>query len=299
MNQPLQTRHSEANRQSQRKTGIALVCFSAVTFSTAGLFTKSVSAGAWDVIFWRGVSAIAVTLLVLWYRGGMKDELSRFGAPALLAALLGASGTAAFIPAFKLTSIANVSQIWATAPFLSALLAWIALKEKPTKRVLICSALALIGVAITVRGSLEGGHLTGDLLALWMTLMVSGIVVLYRMRPQTPTMLPSVLSSVILLPFAAVFSDPLIVSGTEIGILLCFGLVFAAASVLLAEGARLIPSAQAALLSALETPLAPLWAILLLAEFPSQSAIVGGILIMGAIVYAQGPFARKRARALP
>ena len=76
-------------------------------------------------------------------------------------------------------------------------------------------------------------------------------------------------------------------SGTEIGILVAFGLVFAAASVLLVEGARLVPSAKAALISALETPLAPLWAILILGEWPSYTAVFGGTIIILAVVYSQ------------
>jgi drug/metabolite transporter (DMT)-like permease len=279
---------------ANHKAGVILVCLSAVTFSTAGIFTKAVSATAWDVIFWRGISAVVITLLILWFRGGIKDELRRFRAPALLAAIIMASGTAAFIPAFKLTTIANVSIIWATAPFVTALLAWIFINEIPSRRVLVCSAIAIGGVLITVGGSFSGGNIFGDLLALWMTLMMSATMVLYRLHPSTPTMLPAALSSVLLLPFAMLYSDPMVTNPAEIGILVCFGAVFAAASVLLAEGARLIPSAQAALLSALETPLAPIWAVLILAEFPTLQAVVGGVLIMGAILFSQASFKRRK-----
>lgn len=278
---------------ANHKAGVILVCLSAVTFSTAGIFTKAVSATAWDVIFWRGISAVVITLMVLWFRGAVKDEMRRFRAPALLAAFIMASGTAAFIPAFKLTTIANVSIIWATTPFITALLAWLLIKEAPSRRVLLCSALAIGGVLITVSGPLSSGNIFGDLLALWMTLVMSATMVLYRLHPTTPTMLPAALSSVLLLPFALLFSDPVATIPAEIGILVCFGAVFAAASVLLAEGARLIPSAQAALISALETPLAPIWAILILAEFPTLNAIIGGVLIIGAILFSQASTKRR------
>ncbi len=118
---------------SAHARGVALVCISAIAFSTAGLFTKGVSAEAWNVIFWRGVSAAAFTFIYVVWRGGLGSEVRRFGWPAGLALLLSASGTAAFIPAFKLTSISNVSMIWATAPFLTALLAWLVLSERPSR----------------------------------------------------------------------------------------------------------------------------------------------------------------------
>ncbi|WIY23705.1 DMT family transporter [Parasedimentitalea psychrophila] len=272
---------------SDIKRGVLLVGLSALAFSTAGIFTKSVAANAWDVIFWRGLSGIAFTLVFLLARAGFKDELRRFDAPALLATILMASGTAAFIPAFKLTSVANVSLIWATSPFVGAIFAWAFIKEIPSARVLTCSVLALVGVAITVHGSFAAGNITGDMLALWMTLMMAGTMVVYRAHPDTPTKLPAALSALILFPFALFASEPAQVSGVEIGVLISFGLVFATASVLLAEGARLIPSAQAALVSALETPLAPIWAILILSEWPSVATIVGGAIIIAAVVFSQ------------
>lgn len=280
---------------SDNKRGVLLVCLSAMAFSTAGIFTKSVDASAWDVIFWRGLSGVAFTLVFLLARAEFKDELRRFGAPALLAAVLMASGTAAFIPAFKLTSVANVSLIWATSPFVGTILAWVFIKEAPSARVLTCSALALVGVVITIRGSFAVGNIIGDMLALWMTLMMASTMVVYRARPDTPTKLPAALSALFLLPVALLISEPVQVSGVEIGVLVVFGLVFAMASVLLAEGARLIPSAKAALVSTLETPLAPLWAILILSEWPSIATIVGGAIIMVAVVLSQkSPRAVKR-----
>ncbi len=268
-------------------TGAALVIMSAVAFSTAGIFTKAVAADAWSVIFWRGVSAVAFTLVFLVTRSGLRRELRCFRTPAVIATLLMASGTAAFIPAFKLTSVANVSVIWATSPFVAAFLAWVFIREVPAARTLACSVLALIGVLITVRGSFVAGGVTGDLLALWMTLMMAGTMVIYRAYPDTPTKLPAALSALILLPVAMTYAAPTQVVGPEIGILAAFGLVFAAASVLLAKGSSRVPSAKAALLSVIETPLAPIWAFLILAEMPSVPTLVGGSTVMVAVIYAQ------------
>ena len=217
----------------------------------------------------------------------MRDEITRFGWTALLAAIVGASGTAAFIPAFKLTSVTNVVLIWATAPFVAAALAWMIIGEKPGLKTMLSSLLALVGVGLTLRGSVGSGHLLGDLLAMWMTLMMAIFYVIYRIWPDTPTVLPNVLSSVILLVPGWILGVPLATSQPEIGILLLFGLVFAVASITLTEGARRIPAAQTALLGALETPLAPIWAWLLLSELPTNWAIAGGILVMIAVIYSQ------------
>lgn len=268
-------------------TGVLLVVTSAVVFSTAGLFTKGVEAGAWSVVFWRGLSAAAFSLAWAMLTGRLRDEMRAFGWPALLAAIVGASGTAAFIPAFKLTSIANVALIWATAPFFAAALAWLFTGERPTLRIVLCSALALCGVALTLRGSFGTGNLAGDALALWMVLMMAGFFVIYRIRPDTPVVLPNVLASVILLVPGWRFGAPMCTATPEIGILLGFGLIFTVASLTMTAGARLIPAAQTALLGALETPLAPLWAFLLLRELPTPWALSGGILVMVAVLASQ------------
>ena len=275
-------------------TGAALVTISAVVFSTAGLFTKGVEAGAWSVVFWRGLSAAGLSFLWLVLIGGLGDELRRFRGPALLAALVGASGTATFIPAFKFTSIANVALIWATAPFFAAALAWAFIGERPRRRTLACSALALVGVALTLRGSFGSGHLAGDALALWMVLMMAGFFVIYRHWPDTPVVLANVLASGILLVPGAVFGAPLSTSAPEIGILLGFGLIFTVASLTMTAGARLIPAAQTALLGALEVPLAPLWAWLILRELPTNWAMAGGALVLVAVLAAH-PIRQKRS----
>ena len=82
-------------------------------------------------------------------------------------------------------------------------------------------------------------------------------------------------------------------SSPEIGILLGFGLVFAVASITLTEGARRIPASQTALLGAVETPLAPIWAWLLLSELPTPWAVAGGILVLLAVILSQVNWRRR------
>lgn len=49
-------------------------------------------------------------------------------------------------------------------------------------------------------------------------------------------------------------------------------------------GSRLLPSGQAALIATLETPLMPFWIWLAFQEIPSSRALIGGVLVMGAVV---------------
>jgi drug/metabolite transporter (DMT)-like permease len=98
---------------------------------------------------------------------------------------------------------------FAAAPFVSEAIAWIWLRERPTKVVLVSSLIAFTGVLIVISGSLGSLHLRGDLLALWMTIAMSIYMFIYRRYPTTP--------------------DPMAASYEEIFIMASFGLVFSVA----------------------------------------------------------------------
>ncbi|WGI22911.1 EamA family transporter [Amylibacter sp. IMCC11727] len=267
--------------------GVILVTISAVVWSSAGIFTRGVSADAWSVIFWRGIAATGFTLAYMALRGVLLAEFRGLNKPTVLAIVLMASGTAAFIPAFKLSSVANVALIRATAPFVTAGLSWLFLREAPSRRVLIASFATLFGVGIVAKGSVQSGLWIGDLLAFWMALMMSASFVVYRRWPKTPAALPSAVSAAVLVPIAWFLTDAMAVVPHERWIITAFGAVFATASVLMMEGARRIPSAEVALISALETPVAVLLGFVILAETPPMITVIGGMIIMAAVIWSQ------------
>ncbi|MEP1613266.1 MAG: DMT family transporter [Roseobacter sp.] len=271
------------NRNSDHTFGVILILAAAIAYSTAGLFTKGVIAGAWAVIFWRGVFAVGFSVAWTIHKNTFRQNFLQFNASGWTVAIVGAIGTAAFIPAFKLTSIANVSLIYAIAPLIAAAFAWAAIGEQISRRTLMGCIGALLGVAIIVSGSIGQISIYGDLLALIMTCAMATIMVIYRKFPETPGAGPTAMQSVLLTPVALFFGQPFQTDPLEILILAAFGLLFAIAAITLAEGAKRVPSGQAALLSALETPLAPLFAFLLFMEIPSDMTILGGAIVLIAV----------------
>ncbi len=271
----------------QRGLGVLLLVVSATVFSTAGLFAKGVEAGSWSILFWRGLFAGLFTIAYLALRGRLRLEFTTMGRSGWAVAIIGAAGSSIYIPALKITSIANVTLIYAAVPLLAAALAWTWYRERPSQRVLLCCIAAFLGVLVIVRGSLGAPELLGDLLALGMTLSLAIIMVIYRRYPETPAGAPALLMALLLMPPALAFGAPFAASLSEIAIMSGFGLVFAVAAVSLAEGARRVPAAEAGLLSALETPLAPLWAWLLLADLPPIDTWIGGAAIMAAVLFSQ------------
>ena len=259
------------NTRSEHYIGTFLIIISAITFSTAGLFTKGVEAESWEIIFWRGIFAAAFTAVWVISRGTVRQNFVGMGYSGLAIAVIGAFGMVTFISSFKLTSIANVSLIYAASPLIAALLAWLAIGEKVSSKTMMGCIGALLGVVIIVSGSLGQISLNGDLLALCMTTVMALIMVIYRKYPDTPAAGPAILSSLLLLPIAAIYGSPFDVEHTEIYVLSAFGLLFSIASVTLAEGAKRVPSGQTALLSSLETPLALIFAFLLFTEYSATT----------------------------
>ena len=270
--------------RSEYATGIMLLVAAAVAYSTAGIFTKGVVAGAWAVIFWRGLFAASFTTGWTISQGTFRNNYRGMGYSGWAVGIVGALGTAAFIPAFKLTSIANVSLIYAVAPLIAAVLAWRFIGERITIRTLVGSFCALLGVVIIVSGSIGQISIQGDALALVMTTAMATIMVIYRKYPDTPGAGPSILQSLILLPPSFALGGPFRTEPFEILVLAAFGLLFAVASVTLAEGAKRVPSGQTALLSVLEAPLAPVLAFIVFTEVPNIATILGGSVVLIAVL---------------
>ena len=272
---------------SPKTTGVILVLVSALVFSSCGLFVKSLAADAWAIIFWRGFFATVFTVGYVLVRGEWNIEFTKMGRPGIAAGIVGAIGTMAFIPSYKFTTVANVSLIYAAAPLVAACLAWLWYREKTSGWIISCSLTAMAGVLLIMSQSLASVHLRGDILAAWMTVCMAAVMCIYRRFPDTPAAGPAILMSLLLMPVSVLFTAPMAVSGGEILILALFGFAFSIASVTLAEGAKRLPSAETALLSAMETPLAILLAILLLSEYPGLITVIGGSIVMLAVVASQ------------
>lgn len=260
--------------------GVALMLVAALLFSTAGIFTKFVVATAWQVIFWRGVFSAILTTGEIARQKTIRREFAQMGKRGVLAAIIGALGTAAFLSAFKYTTVANVALIYATVPLFSAAFAWLFIGEKPGLFAIMGSALGIVGIAVLLNDPIDTTHLFGDALALVMTLALALLFVLYRAWPNTPSAGPTALSSVLLLPIAAMMQTPFTTAINEIAILAAFGLVFALASVLMFEAAKRLPSGRAALLSTSETPFALILAWMILSEIPTTTTLIGGALVL-------------------
>jgi drug/metabolite transporter (DMT)-like permease len=273
---------------SKHGLGVALVAAAAIAWSTAPFFVRLLPLDAFTILFWRGVfagSATVVLLVLVQGRSGLTD-LTRIHRGGLLFAVLSAVAMLLFIPSLQLTSVANVAIIMATVPFAAAALAWVWFREAPRKRTVLASAIAVLGVAISVGGASAGSDISGILLALLMMLAIAGMTVAARRYRDTPLVAAAALSnflgSAASLPFAQGVAS---VSTTDLAILAAFGVLQVALGLtFFVLGSRHLPAAQAALIATLETPLMPFWVWLAFKDAPTGGQLIGGAVVLTAVV---------------
>lgn len=288
---------SRAGRDGSHLTGVALVFASAAVFSLAGVLTKAIASDGWTIACWRGLvgGALIVAYSAWTGRARPASERIRLGWRGWLLATVGALSSLAFIYAFKLTYVANVAVIYATAPFMAAGLGWLAMREPVRRRTLAAAVVALMGVVVIFGGGLGTGSLTGDIVALAMAFGCALYMVLIRTFRGTDAVLANGVSALQLFAVGVFVIDPLAVPVRDIPLLATFGLTFAIASVLWVEGTRRIPASEAGLIGTAETPFAILLAWLMLAELPPTASFAGGAIVLAAVIgHALGDAAAAR-----
>ena len=273
------------HRDRQYGVGLVLVSAAALAWSTAGYFTRLIPADAWTTCFWRGIfGGLFISLFAAaWLRERLWAAIRSLGWPGWLITLNNAVGMTAFITSLKLTSVADVSIIYATLPFVAAGLGWFWVRERVSPTTILASGVAAAGVVIMVSGTTLSGHLDGDALALLQTVsMAVGIVAIRRYR-HVSLLVAAALSNFLAALVSWPFADPLAVGSADVGHLALFGFVqMTLGLTFFTVGSRLVPAAETALISALEAPLAPVWVWLAFGERPSAGTIAGGVLVMAA-----------------
>jgi drug/metabolite transporter (DMT)-like permease len=283
----------------QHRTGIVLIIAAAIAWSTAPFFTRLLHYDSWTILFWRGIFGggfIALSMILTQGRRGFRDLVGMKPAGWLVAAL-STFGMVTFIPSLQLTSVANVAIIIAFQPFAAAGIAWLWLREAAAPRTMLASLVALAGITVIVSGAAGAADYRGIGLAGLMILAISIMTVVIRRHRDTSMVAAAAISnflgSLVSIPFAQGIG---IVTPADLGVLAMFGVFQVGIGLsLFTFGSRFLPSGQASLIATLETPMMVLWIWVGFHEAPSLRALIGGALVMGAVIF--DITADNRARA--
>ena len=276
--------------------GRAIVITSGVVMSVSGPLIRLLEeASEWQFLAYRSLSIIATLLVVLaiQHRGQMPRMFAAAGLRALLAGFLMAASMIGVVFSFLNTTIANTLFLMCTAPFLTAILGWIFLGERPGRRTWLAIAIAMTGAATMLVEGVATGDMFGDLTALGAAASFAAFSVTIRggrNRDMGPAVLYAGIISGAFSALAAMFfgSGLSAVSGWDIGISLTYGVVAMGAGLLLYTlGSRHVPAAELNVLSLGEMVLAPAWVWFGFGEVPSAATLFGGaVLVIGIAVQA-------------
>jgi drug/metabolite transporter (DMT)-like permease len=292
----------EASRRQRR--GQIYVALAAVAWSSAGVLQRQLTLDTSTQVFGRAAFAGAALLVyvAIVERGRVVHAFRSVGRAGVAVAVCVAIASAGFIGALNHTSVARVLFILAVAPVLAALLARVTLGEPITRRTAMAMALALAGVAVML-GAPGEGNLAGDGLSFLVALAFALMIVITRWRRDVSMAPATCLSQAILVAVFLPFAAPGEISADDVGWLAALGIgQIGLGFALLTVGARLIPAAQVGLITLLEVVLGPVWVWLALDERPGTLTLVGGAIVIVAILIqtrAAPPPDLREERALP
>ena len=279
--------------QAARRRGIVLVLIATVLWSLAGFYARLLDhLDLWTMLCGRaffGSLCIAVWGVVEWRRGTLGPRFG-LGPSAPLIIPMSSIAITSYVAAIKMTTVADVLVIYATLPFVAAGLAFLITGDRVTRRTLIAAGVAMLGVVIMVAAGLGGGRLPGQALSMLMTIAFGMMVVLQRRSPGMSMTTINTLGALGAAAFAFHFSPLPALSAYDLIVLFLFGFTtICLAFVIFMEGAKHIPAAEAGLISMLDVVIGPLWVFIGFGENPGLPAIVGGAIVLSAVIWRIAP----------
>ena len=268
--------------------GPLLIFLGALSLSFGGLIVKSFEgATLWQILFWRSLffSLTVLAFLIISYK---KDTFKSFyvsGLPGFFGGIILSFGFCGYVFAMYNTTVANTNFIISLQILFLAIFGYFFLKEKISVTTLISIFLAITGVLLMVGNSLSPGELSGNLAAFSMPIVFAILIIIIRKYPTVDMVPAQFVAGVSSCLVGFLLSTKLMISPNDIflGFLagffqVGFGFIF------ITIGARTTPSAIVGVIMLSESVLGPIWAFLFVSERPSLFGIIGGAIILFAVL---------------
>jgi len=282
--------HDKTGKNPENRLGFVLVLASAIVWSFGGALKHFLGTGdSWTIVFWRSVWAAFFLLAFMLVRNGRRGTFKLFanmGLPGICVAICFAIASTCFVVALAHTTVANILLMQAGVPLIAALILWILFRERVTLPTWIAIVFVIMGVAVMVSDSFTGKvSPLGDTLSLMIAFSFACATVITR-RYAHVRMVPAVcMGTVMAACVSGVLMTSFMVTLPDMGILIVFGsLNLGVGLAFFVTGARLIPSALAALLGTTETILGPMWMWLIHDEIPTIRTMTGGLIVFTALI---------------
>ncbi|HJS31885.1 MAG TPA: DMT family transporter [Alphaproteobacteria bacterium] len=289
-----------ATPPNRRLRALFLMLAAGLVWSTGGLLVRSVSIiDGWEIVFWRSLFMVLfmASVLAAWHGRRAPRVVRSIGPAGVLAGIFLSLTFFFFILSVTRTTVANTLVIMSIAPFAAAIFARLFIGEMVPPRTWFAMAIAFSGVAIMFANSLTVGDWLGNLLALGVPLAYASNITMLRRFGGAVDMAPTVMiaglfSIVVALPMGWPFEA----TWRDIFVLAIMGVVqLGIGCLLMTLATRHLRAAEIGLITLLETILGPIWVWLGIGERPTDPALAGASIVVGALIANElFGFIRKR-----
>jgi len=268
--------------------GPVLIFMGALSLSFGGLLVKSFEGSTlWQILFWRSLffSLTVLAFLIISYKKKTFQAFYESGLPGFFGGIVLSFGFCGYVFAMYNTTVANTNFIISLQILFLAIFGYFFLKEKISAITLTSIVLAISGVFLMVGNSLSPGELSGNLAAFTMPITFAVLIMIVRKFPTVDMVPAQFVAGISSCLIGFLLSNKLMISPHDIflGFLagffqVGFGFIF------ITIGARSTPSAMVGVIMLSESVLGPIWAFLFVGERPSMFALIGGSIILFAVL---------------
>lgn len=268
---------------NEKKRAIFYMVMCALLWSTAGIFIKLLP---WNpIVIAGGRSLISAGVFFLY----MRHENTPFVINR--ASILGGIATSAtftvFVVANKLTTAANAIVLQYSAPIFILILSTLFYHQKFKKGDIITVGITMLGISLFFFDELSGGYLAGNILAIISGLCFASMFVITGNANvesrASGILLGHLITFTIALPFM-ILSDTSITT-SNIMIIIAMGIFqLGIPYILYGMAVRKCSPLTCSLISVIEPLVNPIWVLLFYGEKPGFFALIGGGIVISAVV---------------
>ena len=272
--------------------GAILVLMGALCLSFGGIIVKSFEgANLWQILFWRQFFfsiVVALYLLITFKKNFFKSFLAS-GLPGLIAGIFLGIGFSAYVFAMYYTTVANTLFIISTETIFLALFGYIFLREKINLVTLISIIMGMSGVLLIIGSSLSiqsSSQFFGNIVAFTMPISFAVLIVIVRKYPKVDMVPSQFIAGVFAALIGYFIAGKLSISPNDLFLGFLAGTFqIGFGFIMITIGSRTTPAAVVGILMLTEAVFGPLWAWLFINEIPPTSVIIGGSIIISAILF--------------
>ncbi len=256
-------------------------------WSTLGLGIRSMETPEpWGILFYRAIAMVVTlgTLVAARNGGAIVRPLTSIGFNGLLSAASLAAASCCMVYALTLTTVAEATLIFGVAPVLAGSLGWLVLREPITGRNWATMGLAALGLVVITQPGTASGSLAGTLLAGGSALGFATFTVFQRRGSKADMLPPVVVAALITMMVSGPLTGPAMSTRDILVALYLGGIVLAGGLALFTAGSKHLRPAELALIVMTEVVFAPLWVWWLFAESMAATTVIGGVVILAAVL---------------